>query len=110
MLMDAVEAMKKTKKWEAPPGVNMDIDMESLISKVHEERSAGKLPAIHSNSSAADAVASSSTEIRPKSRAKEQSHASRAPDSLPLPQPPAVEKPGLKTQQVMNFQIVVKVA
>ena len=108
LLMDAVETMKKTKKWEAPPGVSMDIDMEGLLSKVHEERSAGKLPAIHSNTSNSDVAASSSTEIRPKSRAKEPSDASRASNSLPLPHPPAIEK-NVQKIQVMIFQIFVNV-
>jgi hypothetical protein len=57
--MDAVETMKKTKKWEAPPGVSMDIDMEGLLSKVHEERSAGTLPAIRQSASTTDVAASS---------------------------------------------------
>ena len=99
MLLEAVETMKKTKKWEAPPGVSMDIDVEGLISKVQNERSAGTLPAIRPSASTADVAASSSTENKPKGRAKELSDNSRAANALP--HPPAVEKPVSKPQQVI---------
>ena len=105
MLLEAVETMKKTKKWEAPPGVNMDIDMEGIMSKVQSERSAGALPAIRPSASTADVAASSSSENRPKSRTKEPSDASRAGNSLSLPQPPAVEKTASKTQQVSQLPL-----
>jgi hypothetical protein len=100
MLLEAVETMKKTKKWEAPAGVNMDIDMEGIISKVHNERSAGTLPAIRPSASSADVPASSSAESRPKSRSKQLSDAARADDALPLPRPPAAEKTVSNTQPV----------
>ena len=99
MLLEAVETMKKTKKWEAPPGVSMDIDVEGLISKVQNERSAGTLPAIRPPASTADVAASSLTEHKPKGRAKEPSDISRAANALP--HPPAVEKPISKPQQVI---------
>ena len=98
LLMEAVETMKKTKKWEAPPGVNMDIDMEGLISKVHNERSAGTLPAIRPSVSTADVPASAAKENRPKSRAKEPSDFPRADNSVALPHPPVAEKPVQKIQ------------
>jgi hypothetical protein len=94
LLMDAVETMKKTKKWEAPPGVSMDIDMEGLISKVHNERSAGALPAIRTSVSTADVGASAMKENRPKSR----SDIPRTDNSLALPHPPVAEKPVQKIQ------------
>jgi hypothetical protein len=106
LLMDAVETMKKTKKWEAPPGVSMDIDIEGLVSKVQNERSAGTLPAIRSSESTADISASSSGERRPKSRAKEPSDVKESSDvahaenSLPVPQPPVAKKTAEKIQQV----------
>jgi hypothetical protein len=100
LLMDAVETMKKTKKWEAPPGISMDIDMEGLVSKVQNERSAGTLPAIRPSESTTDVAATSSTEKRPKSRSKEPSNVSHAENSLPVPHPPVAEKPIEKSQQV----------
>jgi hypothetical protein len=103
MLLEAVETMKKTKKWEAPAGVNMDIDMEGIISKVHNERSAGTLPAIRPSASSADVAASSSAESRPKSRSKQPSDAARADDALPLPRPPAAEKTVSNAQPVRSF-------
>lgn len=75
----------------------MDIDVEGLISKVQNERSAATLPAIRPSASTADVAASSSTENKPKGRAKEPSDISRAANALP--HPPAVEKPISKPQQ-----------
>ena len=103
LLMEAVETMKKTKKWEAPPGVNMDIDMEGLISKVHNERSAGTLPAIRPSVSTTDVPASAMNENRPKSRAKDPSDAHRADNSVALPHPPFAEKPVQKIQVILPF-------
>jgi hypothetical protein len=99
LLLEAVENMKKTKKWEAPEGVSMDIDVESLVSKVRNERSAGSLPALRPPAET-DAVAPESSDSRPKSRSKDTSELSRPKNSVHLPHPPAAEKSDPKHQQV----------